>query len=260
MNYQFIQLAFILFSVTGSLRAQSAIPDCPFSCVCTHVTHTLTVSCDSTGKVISLPSPLLTPGLFAIRNVIVQESGLAQIPVNLNSNPCVYALQTLDLSSNSLSRIAAASFVCQTSLTTLDLSVNRLGQLDENAFDSLVNLVTLDLSYNRLSTLPNYVFANKLGRLQNLYLQFNFLTSLDPWYFFMKSILVINLYGNQISSFTNNINFKVRENGLLPVSFKWATFIDLRTNQLTKFDDSILSLEQFFIFFLVLLQIIINLY
>jgi Leucine-rich repeat (LRR) protein len=171
----------------------------------------------------------------------ISYSGLIQPPTNLNTLPCFYILYSLDLSGNQIDTLGPLGFACGASLTTLNLAANVITGLDERAFDQLVNLATLDLSNNRLTSLPVYLFANKLPRLKYLYLHFNSLVVFDSWYFTLKSIQMIDLHNNQIIAFTNQLNFTVSTQGLLPPSFLWAKLIDLRNNRITKFDDSTLS-------------------
>lgn len=238
--------SFYLFSVVlvlamGQCKVNGQ-SDCPSSCTCATLSRNLTIKCSSSAsQPITLPSPFTSPSLFSVSYLIASNSFLTIIPTSSN-NFCQYRLLYLDMSTNLISMISATTFTCQGFLTTLLLSNNQISYIAPNSFDSLTNLVTLDLSYNKISYLPTYLFVNTTNNLQYLYLQNNQLTSLDPWFFYMKQIRYISLAANQITMLTNNVNFSAGPNGVQVPAFAWAVLIDLTHNQITRFDDSVLQM------------------
>ena len=83
---------------------------------------------------------------------------------------------------------------------------------------------------------PWVFFLKKKLNLRN-----NLLTSLDPWYFYLSSIETIDLSFNQISTFTNNLNWNLYGQSFLTQGRNTIN-MDLRYNNLKSFDDSILRL------------------
>ena len=242
MKFKVILINLLLILSPQSSDAQ--ITDCQNSCTCTPniAFTTLSISCSAVG-VLTLPSPFKEINLYKVTTLSVIGSGLSDIPNGI----CSYGnLKQLDLSLNLFSALTSSSFICLGELVTLNLQSSQISSIDSSTFINQNKLVSLDLSYNALSTLPTFVFSNRQGTLlpslQKLNLQFNFLRTIDPFWVFMRSILTISLNNNQINKFTNGQGFDVQTNGLLPPSFKWATYIDLRNNLITTFDDSVLEL------------------
>ena len=120
-------------------------------------------------------------------------------------------LNKMDLSNNQISgNILASHFDCLISLQTLNLAGNSITAVNENAFTANYDLISLDLSRNKIATIPkNFFRAQKFTKLKYLYMQNNLLTELDPWYFFLEKILVINLSFNKIARFTNYLNWTI---------------------------------------------------
>ena len=84
---------------------------------------------------------------------------------------------TLDLSSQSITALAAGDFAGLTALKTLNLFNNELTSLPDDVFAGLTALETLNLDHNKLTTLPSGVFGG-LTALKLLYLNNNMLTAL----------------------------------------------------------------------------------
>jgi Leucine-rich repeat (LRR) protein len=191
--------------------------------------------------VITLPTPSSSTYLSGL---IVASSSLTAIPGNL----CAYVyLSTLDLSLNRISTsIDSTTFSCLTILTSLDLSGNALTTIAAGSFDALNLLVELDLSSNQISSIPTFLFASsdltqrKLRNLKYLHLQNNRIKELDPWYFYLESILYIDLSNNQIANFTNNLGFFVT-NGLISPALKKLNYFNLQNNSIKQFDDHVLG-------------------
>lgn len=80
-------------------------------------------------------------------------------------------LRHLDLSTGSLERIEAGSFLHLSNLRSLNLSSNRIHKIETGSMDGLGRLHTLDLSKNRLRHLPPELA--RLNRLQHLDLRGN---------------------------------------------------------------------------------------
>ena len=86
--------------------------------------------------------------------------------------------------------------------------------LQDGLFDGLDNLQTIFLDHNEIKTIGLQVFSNRsdLMKLVGIYLHFNRLTSLEPWPMIRAQAnrspdLVVFLSDNQISTFTNELNW-----------------------------------------------------
>ena len=203
---------------------------------------TLTVKCNGacspTTSSFSLPSMSQFSNLTQTGSIIIRNDALQQFP----NNVCQYGalLIILDASSNSISsQLTSSMLSCLTSLQFLNMSLNSIQTIGPNAFDSTTSLVSLDLSNNQLQFLSSQLFALKLPNLQSLYLQNNMLTSIDVWFFFLKSITYINLSFNRIAAFNNQLNWSPGNNATLKQTAN-ADLIDLSNNMLTSFDDDVL--------------------
>uniref|UniRef100_A0A671KFN3 Leucine-rich repeats and immunoglobulin-like domains protein 2 n=1 Tax=Sinocyclocheilus anshuiensis TaxID=1608454 RepID=A0A671KFN3_9TELE len=80
------------------------------------------------------------------------------------------SLESLDLSSNSISELKAGSFPPM-QLKYLNLSKNKIGSLEPSCFGNISSLLVLKINQNRLSLLPDKVFT--LSQLQVLELRRN---------------------------------------------------------------------------------------
>ncbi|XP_061148076.1 leucine-rich repeats and immunoglobulin-like domains protein 2 [Syngnathus typhle] len=108
------------------------------------------------------------------------------------------SLETLDLTSNSLSELRAGTFPSML-LKDLNLSNNKISVLEPGCFDNISSsLLVLKLNRNRLTALPAKVF--KLPSLQFLDLSSNDLTRLEDTAFVGLGLLEsLNLGENSIS-------------------------------------------------------------
>mgnify|MGYP003351664753 CR=1 FL=1 len=66
----------------------------------------------------------------------------------------------------------------------------------------LINSCRYEQPFSWTNDIESWDWLNT--KLKYLYLQYNLISELDPWYFFLEKILVINLSYNNISRFTNN--------------------------------------------------------
>ena len=207
---------------------------CPQYCTCDFTSNILTLTCSQTSSSFSLPSAPSVPYLSSTSSIIAKFNYLVSVPDNL----CQFqsSLRILDLSSNSISSsITANTFNC-----LVNVSRNSLSSIDSNAFILTSSLLVLDLSYNSITFLPASLFTgNKLQKLKYLYLNNNLLADIDVWFFYLNSIIDIDLTYNQITQFRNRINWSPTT--ITSNQLPNATLIDLRNNYLTRFDDSILT-------------------
>ena len=238
MQTKLLSLMLTLLLIATNAYAQTC-PDVCTSCTVSAL-QVLTLKCTSAG-LITLPYQVTN---YQITQVVASNGGLTGLPTNL----CAYYvyINTLDLSSNSIGpSLSSSSLQCLQNLQTLNLAKNQILSIDQNTFTNLPSLVILDLSYNQISSIPIYLFVwpdfttRRLKNLKYLYLQNNKIVTLDPWFFYLQSIITINLANNQISSFTNNLNFYL-QNGVINPQLKVIDNFDLSNNQISAFDDHIL--------------------
>ena len=84
---------------------------------------------------------------------------------------------------------------CNTDMTEVYCNVGRLTSIPELP----VTAVTVDLSNNKIATIPPRAFA-KLSKLQQLYLSYNDIRTLEPLTFEgLDNLTYLSLYGNNIS-------------------------------------------------------------
>lgn len=108
------------------------------------------------------------------------------------------SLLYLDLSYNQLKVIPPRFFFSMVALETLNISNNCLDDFVADSTTSLNSLRTFDLSFNNLQTLTFQ--ENRLQALKKLYLQGNYLSSLDPETFSrLPSIVNLQLQKNDLS-------------------------------------------------------------
>ena len=240
MQHQVIPVIFAIFLLAKSVYAQTCPSPCSCSVSVAQQARSLTLTCSLAGQ-ISLPDQ---SSIYFINRVYVTNSGLTSVPINI----CDYYsnINTLDVTLNSIGpALTSKSLQCLQNVQILMLAYNKISTIDQNTFTNLPSLVILDLSYNQISSIPIYLFVwpdfttRRLKNLKYLYLQNNKIVTLDPWFFYLQSIITINLANNQISSFTNNLNFYL-QNGVINPQLKVIDNFDLSNNQISAFDDHIL--------------------
>lgn len=233
----------IIFQIIISIvNAAFFTNQCPNYCVCdlttnSQTTNTLTITCSQLNSNFQLP--YYAPNLTTTSSIIAKFNYLQSMPSNL----CQFqtTLRILDLSSNLITNnLTVNTLNCLIKLEFLNLSRNSIVNIDQNAFVLLGNLQVLDLSHNNLAFLPATLFSGfKLKNLKYLFLNNNFLTDIDVWFFYLNSIIKIDLSYNSINQFTNRIGYTPASQTSNQLAN--ATLVDLRYNDLTRFDDSILS-------------------
>ena len=244
--YYWILTSWIIVGVNSFLYYIDS-GSCQTGCFCAYDTNLLkiTITCNTNG-ISNFAMPLniganqINGALRAATSFVASNNKISNFPTNI----CDYSstnLINIDLSLNNITTaFTISTFGCLTQIAALSLSKNLIQTLADNTFNNSVNLVTLDLSYNQISVLPTYLFYNKLPKLTYLYLQGNKITQLDPWYFGLTSIFVIDLSNNLINAFTNNLNLDLSKINL--VQLRNADLINLSGNKITNFDDSVLRL------------------
>lgn len=106
-------------------------------------------------------------------------------------------LEYLYLNHNNISDIATGVFFNLKNLIFLNLSENHLQTFQHGTFDSLQNLKVLDLSSNNLKSIKTALHA--LINLKELYLQNNFITSIDSNQILYKDLQKISFYNNNFT-------------------------------------------------------------
>jgi len=233
---------FILLKIINRSYGVSLGSNCDPNCDCDLTSNVLTIQCrQSVLANFTLPNPSLSVGLGSVIQIVITNSFLKAFPSDICNYPYVIKL---DLSNNRIGRnLTRTNLNCLFSLQELYLSNNLIENLDEQAFDFTINLRTLDLSFNQISNIPFNLFKYKLKSLKNLYLQNNKLQQLEPWYFYLENIENIDLKNNSIVQLTNNMGWGLKSEQYFP-QIQRTNLIDLRYNQLSKFDDSTLRLYQ----------------
>lgn len=150
-------------------------------------------------------------------------------------------LHLVNLSDNLLVSLPEGLLDRQRHLTELDISKNRLQSLPIRLFQDKENLKVVDFSHNRLKFVSSEMFLYPLPNLRHLYLQYNFLTSMEPWGMNNTNypIHMIDLRFNNISDITNALNFTYEHRRILGNEEK--AYIDLRYNSFTTWRDRFMT-------------------
>lgn len=140
--------------------------------------------------------------------------------VNLSHNQIVtltnvsfdfmWNVRTLDLAYNLIEELPSQVFVPLRNVQYLNISHNFLETLPLEFFSNKLYLKVVDLSYNRITHIPLHVFDQDLSSIQEVNLQHNFLTAFEPWAFAGHPIELLDLKFNNISTFTNDYNWKYK--------------------------------------------------
>ncbi|XP_050810254.1 leucine-rich repeats and immunoglobulin-like domains protein 2 isoform X1 [Gopherus flavomarginatus] len=147
--------------------------------------------------------------------------------INAEQLQLYLSLENLDLSSNLISEIKAASFP-RMQLKYLNLSNNRITTLEAGCLDNLSSsLVVVKLNRNRISMIPPKVF--KLPHVQFLELEHNNLTEINKgWLYGLQTLQQLYVSQNAI-------------NRISPDAWEFCqrlSELDLSYNQLTRLDES----------------------
>ena len=135
---------------------------------------------------------------------------------------------TLSLCGFNITHLETGSFSCQHDLITLHLSHNKIKQLVDGVFDGMTFLRQVWLDNNLIHTIGNNVFPTNLKSLQVIDLSYNKLTYLEPWFFLLPELILINASNNVIHQFVNTIGFNII---IKPVTHSENLTIDLDRNE-----------------------------
>lgn len=192
---------------------------CPSQCTCDYLPENVyTITCGSNAaNGIALPNPANTI-LASTKAIIIKSSSLPVYPTNL----CAYAstLTSFDLSSNGITLALPGNYLsCLTNLEFFYLYNNAITSIDANAFSNNLNLKFVDLSGNKLASIPSTLFPSTLTNLLTILLNDNELTSLDSWFFYLPSIVKIDLSNNAIIGFSNTLGFSLLNQNTISASY-----------------------------------------
>ncbi|XP_062852684.1 leucine-rich repeats and immunoglobulin-like domains protein 2 [Trichomycterus rosablanca] len=209
-----------LFMVLVS--AAVGLDPCPSPCICTQAADGTKVL-DCSRK--SLPDPLLEIPAW-ITHVSLNHNELSSVPFlgDATSNITVLslvhnqisevvaeqllpysALESLDLSSNSISELKAGLFPPM-QLKHLNLSNNKISLLEPGCFSNLTSLLVLKINRNRLTLLPAKVFT--LAQLQVLELKRNKIRVVDSLIFKeLESLKSLKMQRNSITKLMDGALF-----------------------------------------------------
>jgi len=143
----------------------------------------------------------------------ISNTPLTQIPISVCH---LTNLTSLNLNSNRLTRLPDNCFTLMRHLQWLSASENTVTQIQDGLFDGVNTLRGLTLDKNQITNIGLCVFSNlsDLTNLKLISLEYNKLQSLEPWpyirglYGSPDSKVSIHLYGNLISNFTNNMDYR----------------------------------------------------
>ncbi|KAK6182056.1 hypothetical protein SNE40_009822 [Patella caerulea] len=122
---------------------------------------------------------------------------LTALPVNIPLDT-----ETLDLRSNSISRVTKSSFQNFTHLKKLQLDFNKITKLEAGTFNNLPYLEIIGLGTNSISTIQKGVFWH-LPSVKSIDLTNNFIINLSEGFKNITNINRIDLHGNRIKSIKN---------------------------------------------------------
>jgi len=238
-----------LFSwLMSSCDATNIADECPVSCSCdlTHSGSNLKVDCGRSipgrdgGKLsLQLDSMLSSYEIVErLTTLTITNTPLTRVPASLCQ---LLNLTSLNLDRNSLKKLPYNCITNLTKLVTFSATDNSIVGLQDGLFDGLQSLRSIDLSHNQISFIGLHVFSNvsDLERLRLLNLDYNKLTSLEPWWYYRcihgsETFPVhITLGWNMISHFTNKQKFRFRCGMTKPFGM-----LDLSKNRITHITDA----------------------
>jgi len=208
-------LAVILSLMARTTDAATSVTECPRDCTCKTTIDDLTVDCGGRGVSDQLSRQLDT--LLSTDHIMERLTSLTIANTPLTHVPqSVCRLMNLTLLHLDQNRLTELPDNCISSLTKLkafSASRNAIVGLNDGVFDRLQNLVTLNLSQNQIAFIGLRVFSNAtdLTSLRSIDLNFNKLTSLEPWWYYRCVVVsgwpgvYVLLRHNLIANFTNNI-------------------------------------------------------
>lgn len=147
------------------------------------------------------------------------------------SKKCGATLKVLDLSSNNVDNLPAATFSGLGRLTELYLAKNGMNFVADRALEGLISLSIINLSENRLNSLPPELFS-EARNVKEIYLQNNSINVLAPGIFTeLSQLLVLDISRNELTTeWVNSATFK----GLIRL-----ILLDISNNRITKLEQNI---------------------
>ena len=201
--------------------AAASVIDCPQKCIFQQPDdNTLTVDCRGGRQVnesvlshqldVLLSEDDLAEQLTTVK---ITNTLLQHVPMSVcrQSN-----LTSLNLDFNRLVRLPDDCFNGTRALQSLSARNNSITKLQDGLFDGLNSLRELQFNSNRIYSIGLRVFSdpNDLVNLRRVALDYNQLTSLEPWPYIRglrgsaESKVEVTFYQNLISEFTNNIGWR----------------------------------------------------
>ena len=204
--------------------------NCPSFCNCTISRAVLIVSDCKEDPAHSL-GPLLTENLN-VTSLTIMSSALTALPLLVCD---MTRLTSIDVSNNVIENLPWRCLKQLQYLTTIFARGNMITKLENGSIYDFPSLQGLYLRNNQISEIDIDVFV-QLHRLQfvrYIDLSNNKLVSLDPWpLMFVDRSPEIQLHNNQISKFTNRINWNFTCSNKKPTAQ-----IILKSNNITHFKD-----------------------
>ena len=224
-----VLLLAVLSPVTSTLM-------CPSNCRCSNDANNFTVDCQNHpgvdhGQLSDQIDSLLSSSTYYGR---VTSLGIVRTPLTrVPRSVCrLTTLRQLNLDENRLTQLPDDCFPRLKHLRNLTASRNQIRTLQDGLFDELQELVSVILQMNRIVRIGARVFSNESDMINLRYidLSHNNLTSLEPWPLVRgqlgteQSPVTIQLYHNEISTFTNEMGWKVNcsaNPGFVRVDLSW---------------------------------------
>ncbi|XP_071960197.1 uncharacterized protein [Antedon mediterranea] len=198
-------LGVILIDLVGALPMWPRGVDCPARCICT----------------------ITNDYLYPLRQGVYQKvdcanKGLNFIPRNLPPETNILLLN------NNRIRSIGQAFRSVFDLKYLDLSYNNFQFIKEGVFDYNRNLELINLGWNSIQTLEDAVFRRQED-MTDLTLAGNKLTEIPYAVSSLRTLQVLQLYQNQITSLENNPF----------VGLDSLQFLNLHDNQISKIEGTV---------------------
>lgn len=234
-------LVVLLYITLAFVDAVDYTGQCPKDCTCevTSLGDHITVDCGQRSadpeQLIRQLNSLLSENHFPelLVSLTIKNTPLTRVPASVCR---LLNLVTFHFEHNNITALPDNCLTNLTKLVTLSVKFNSIASLQNGLFDGLVNLVTLDLAFNQIASIGLRVFSNAsdLTSLRWLDLNFNRLTSLEPWWYYRcivgneNSGVTIVVSNNMISNFTNELEFNFDCGQKRPFGF-----LDLFGNQIS---------------------------
>ena len=119
---------------------------------------------------------------------------------------------TLSFCGFNIVHLETDSLSCHRHLITLHLSHNKIQKLHDGVFDGMTSLRQILLNNNLIHMIGNSVFPSSLKSLQVIDLSYNKLTNVEPWFFLLPELILINASNNHINELVNNIGVEISIN------------------------------------------------